>query len=83
MEEQESELFINNDNSPFLDNFIIPESSEFITNFVKNNNNEILNKDENYVKFIISGNMKYLIFALLWVIGAILHYLTRKYGHPK
>ena len=23
-----------------------------------------------------------VIFVLVWVVGAVLHYFTRKYGHP-
>ena len=80
MEEQESELFINNDNSPFLDNFIIPESSEFITNFVKNNNNEILNKDENYVKFIISRKNFIFIFLEHSQAFIILEFINNEDG---
>ena len=48
---------------PFLDNLIVPETSDFIANFTKNIYSSDLNKEENYVKFIICR--KNLIFVFL------------------
>ena len=48
---------------PLLDNFIIPESNEFRANFEKKNSSNInLNKDDNYVKFIICRKNFIFIF---------------------
>ena len=61
-EQQDSDL-IEDQDGPFLEHLIIPETSDFIANFAKNESNANLNKEENYVKYIICR--KNLIFIFL------------------
>ena len=81
-EQKDSESIISDvDNGlPLLDNFIIPEVNEFIANFAKNDFNKNLNKDDNYIKFIICRKNFIFIFLAQSQAFIILEFFSNDEG---
>ena len=78
--DQESELYESQNDGPLLDNFIFPESSKFLPNLEKNNTKNNLDKEQNYVKYIICKKNLIFIFLAQSPVFIILEFLNNEEG---